>query len=79
MGRPGINYPPVSRPETVAAAMENVTAITVAVELVELAVDHGAGTAYPVDHASDSGAMEPAMHEVVVNAVEPQVLQRRAP
>ena len=94
MRRPGIEYPPVSGPETVAAAMKYVTTIAVAVEPVELAVDQGAGTADPVDHASDSGAMEPAMHEVVVNAVEPQhkrdvtaivgrvepqVLQRRAP
>ena len=44
--------------------MKHVTAVAVAVELVELAVDHGAGTADPVDHASDSGAMEPAMHEM---------------
>ena len=93
MRRPGIEYPPVSGPETVAAAMKYVTTIAVAVEPVELAVNQGAGTAAPVDHASDSGAMEPAMHEVVVNAVEPrykrdvtaivgrvepQVLQRRA-
>ena len=90
----GINYLPVSGPESVAATMERVTAIAVAVEPAVPAVDHCAGTGDPVDDASDGGAMEPAMDQIVVHAVEPQherdvtaivgqikpqVLQRRAP